>query len=101
MAAEVARVCGLREAEGYLRFVDHARRLWELERRDFIERNLDGPRDLLTGNLFRLVLAGGVRRLQRKGDPYLRGPPTRRVFFFQGPHAGPPPPDPASLYAVI
>ncbi|OLE27740.1 MAG: phytoene dehydrogenase [Actinobacteria bacterium 13_1_20CM_3_71_11] len=101
MAAEVARVCGLREAEGYLRFVDHARRLWELERRDFIERNLDSPRDLLTGNLFRLVLAGGFGRLQRKVDRYLRDPRTRRVFSFQALYAGLAPHDALGLYAVI
>jgi phytoene desaturase len=41
MAAEIGRVCGPREADGYLRFVDFARRLWNLERADFIERNLD------------------------------------------------------------
>ena len=43
MAAEISRVCGPREADGYLRFVDYARRLWQLERADFIERNLDTP----------------------------------------------------------
>jgi phytoene desaturase len=47
MAEEVSRVCGAREANAYLRFVEHVRRLWRLERRDFIERNLDSPRDLL------------------------------------------------------
>ena len=43
MAGEISRVCGPREADGYLRFVDYARRLWQLERADFIERNLDAP----------------------------------------------------------
>src|SRR5438045_7408955 len=56
MAGEVARVCGSREADGYLRFVDHARELWALERDDFIDRNLDHPRDLVTANLGRLLL---------------------------------------------
>src|SRR3954449_8737433 len=59
MAGEVSRVCGPREADGYLRFVAYARRLWDLQRRDFIERNLDTPRDILTGNLLRLLAAGG------------------------------------------
>ena len=48
MAVEVARVCGPAEADGYRRFVEYARRLWRLERADFIERNFDSPRDLLT-----------------------------------------------------
>ena len=43
MAAEISRVCGPREADGYLRFVDFARELWRLERDDFIDRNLDTP----------------------------------------------------------
>src|SRR3954465_4933548 len=30
MAAEISRVCGSREADGYLRFVDFARKLWQL-----------------------------------------------------------------------
>ena len=46
MAAEISRVCGPREADGYLRFVDFARQLWRLERDHFIDRNLDTPLDL-------------------------------------------------------
>ena len=72
--AEIARVCGPREADGYLRFVDYARRLWQLERADFIDRNLDTPRDLLTANLLRLLAAGGFGRLQPKIDQLLPGP---------------------------
>ena len=43
MAGEVSRVCGPREADGYLRFVDYAAELWRLQRDDFIDRNLDAP----------------------------------------------------------
>ena len=55
MAGEVARVCGA--ARG--RRLPAVRRrtpgeLWRLERDDFIDRNLDRPRDLLTANLLRL-----------------------------------------------
>ncbi|HEU4421851.1 MAG TPA: phytoene desaturase family protein [Pilimelia sp.] len=101
MAAEISRVCGAREADRYLRFVAHARRLWDLQRRDFVERNLDGPGDLLTANLLRLVAAGGFRRLQSKVDSYLRDPRTRRVFSFQAMYAGLAPHDALGLYAVI
>jgi len=45
MAAEITREIGPREAENYHRFAAHARRLWHLQRHDFIERNLDSPRD--------------------------------------------------------
>ncbi|WP_213456232.1 phytoene desaturase family protein [Rhizomonospora bruguierae] len=101
MAAEISRVCGAREADGYLRFVDHARALWRLERRDFIERNLDSPRDLLTANLLRLLAAGGFRRLQTKINQFFRDPRTRRIFSFQAMYAGLAPHDALALYAVI
>jgi phytoene desaturase len=101
MAAEVARVCGPREADGYLRFVDYARRLWRLERDDFIARNLDSPRDLLTGNLLRLLAAGGFRRLATKVDQFFADPRTRRIFSFQSLYAGVAPHDALALYAVI
>ena len=101
MAEEVARVCGPAEAVRYLRFVAHLRRLWELERRDFVERNLDSPRDLLTANLLRLVAAGGFRRLQPKVNRFLRDPRTRRAFSFQALYAGVAPHEALGLYAVI
>jgi phytoene desaturase len=101
MAGEVARVCGPREADGYLRFVEFARRLWRLEQRDFIDRNLDGPRDLLTLNLLRLLAAGAFRRLSTKVGQYLRDPRTRRVFSFQALYAGVAPHQALAIYAVI
>jgi phytoene desaturase len=101
MAAEITAVIGPREADGYLRFVEYARRLWRLERADFIDRNLDSPRDLLTGNLLRLLIAGGFRRLQPKIDSFFRDPRTRRIFSFQAMYAGLAPQDALALYAVI
>jgi phytoene desaturase len=101
MAGEVSRVCGPREADGYLRFVDYARELWRLERRDFIDRNLDRPHDLLTANLMRLLLAGGFGRLQSKVDSFFRDFRTRRIFSFQAMYAGVAPHKALALYAVI
>jgi phytoene desaturase len=101
MAGEVARVCGPREADGYLRFVDHTRTLWRLERDDFIDRNLDGPRDLLTANLVRLALLGGFGRLQPLVDRFFRDPRTQRIFSFQAMYAGVAPHRALALYAVI
>jgi phytoene desaturase len=101
MAEEVLRVCGAREADGYRRFVRHARRLWHLERRDFIDRNLDTPRDLLTANLLRLVAAGGFRTLQSKINDFFHDPRTRRVFAFQAMYAGLAPHQALGLYTVI
>jgi phytoene desaturase len=101
MAAEISRVCGPREADGYLRFVDFARDLWRLERADFIERNLDSPRDLLTANLLRLLAAGAFGRLQNKIDRFFRDPRTRRIFSFQAMYVGLAPHDALAIYAVI
>ena len=101
MAVEVARVCGGREADGYLRFVEHASRLWRLQRTDFIERNLDGPADLLTAGLLRLAAAGGFGRLQACVDRYFRDPRLRRIFSFQAMYAGLAPHRALAAYAVI
>ena len=101
MAAEISRVCGPREADGYLRFVDFARNLWRLERADFIERNFDAPTDLLTGNLLKLMATGAFRRLQTKIDQFFRDPRTRRIFSFQAMYAGLAPHDALAIYAVI
>jgi phytoene desaturase len=101
MAGEVARVCGPREADGYRRFVGYARDLWRIQRADFIERNLDRPRDLLTANLVRLALAGGFGRLGPRIDRFFRDPRTRRVFSFQAMYAGLAPHQAMALYAVI
>jgi len=101
MAGEISRLAGPREADGYLRFVDYARRLWQLERRDFIDRNLDSPADLLTANLLRLLAAGGFRRLPAKMGQFFRDPRLLRVFSFQAMYAGLAPRDALALYAVI
>jgi phytoene desaturase len=101
MAAEISRVCGPREADGYLRFVDFAHGLWRLERDNFIDRNLDSPVDLLNLNLLRLLAGGGVRRLQPKINQFFRNPRTQRIFSFQAMYAGLAPHDALAIYAVI
>nr|WP_296073562.1 phytoene desaturase family protein [uncultured Actinoplanes sp.] len=101
MAAEISRVCGPREADGYLRFVEFARRLWQLERHHFIDRNLDTPIDLLNLNLLKLLGMGGFRRLQPKINDYFKDPRTQRIFSFQAMYAGMAPHDALAIYAVI
>jgi phytoene desaturase len=100
-AAEISGLCGPREADGYLRFVDYAASLYDIEWRSFIDRNFDSPLDLLGPDLARLVAAGGFRRLQAKVDQYFRDPRTRRIFSFQSLYAGVPPHQALALYAVI
>ena len=101
MAAEISRVCGPREADGYLRFVDYAGELWKLERHHFIDRNLDTPIDLINLNLLKLLGMGGFGRLQSKINQFFRDPRTRRIFSFQAMYAGLAPHDALAIYAVI
>jgi phytoene desaturase len=101
MAEEVARCFGPAEAAGYRRYVEFVSRLYRYEMRDFIDRNIDSPLDLLTPNLARLVAAGGLRRLAPKVGQYLKDPRTQRVFSFQAMYAGLSPYDALALYAVI
>lgn len=101
MADEVAEVCGPREADGYLRFVDYVRDLYQLEFGSFIDRNFTSPVDLLGADLVRLAFRGGFRRLSTKIGQFFRDPRTRRVFSFQAMYAGLAPHQALALYAVI
>ncbi len=101
MAAEIERVCGPDEAAGYRRYVDFVAELYRYEMRDFIDRNIDSPLDLLTPNLARLAAMGGFRRLAPKVREYLKDPRTERVFSFQSMYAGLSPYDALAIYAVI
>ncbi len=101
MAAEVERVCGPDEAGGYLRFVEFVSELYKLEMRDFIDRNLDSPLDLVRPSLAKLVALGGMRKLAPKVNSYLKDPRTQRVLSFQAMYAGLAPQDALAIYAVI
>jgi phytoene desaturase len=101
MAAQIHDVCGQAEAAGYRRFVDFARRLYDLEINAFIDRNLDSPRDLITPSLARLVALGGLRRLAPKVASYLKDERLQRIFTFQSMYAGLSPYDALAIYAVI
>jgi len=100
-AAEIARLCGPREADGYLRFADYARKLYRLEWKRFIDRDFDRPWDLVSADLARLAACGGFRRLSAKVSQFLDDPRTQRVFSFQSLYAGVPPHRALALYAVI
>jgi phytoene desaturase len=100
-AAEIERLCGAAEAEGFRRFVSWVSELYRVERRDFIERNIDSPLDLLTPNLARLAALGGFRRLAPMVGRHLKDERTRRLLSFQSMYAGLAPHDALALYAVI
>ena len=77
MAEEIAAVCGPADAAGYRRYVAFVSRLYELEMRGFIDRNIDSPFGLLTpgprpaGCARRVPAAGaeGGPVLLRRPDP--------------------------------
>jgi phytoene desaturase len=101
MADEIARTISPTEADGYRRYVDFVSRLYRYEMRDFIDRNIDSPLDLVTENLARLVAIGGFRKLAPKVRQYLHDPRTERLFSFQAMYAGLAPQDALAIYAVI
>ena len=101
MAAEIEQSIGPDEAAGYLRFVDYVATMYRVEIRDFMDRNIDSPLDLLTPNLARLVALGGFGRLQPKVNSFLKDPRTRRIFAFQAMYAGLSPYKALALYSVI
>jgi phytoene desaturase len=101
MAAEVASVCGGAAADGYRRFVDFVSRLYALEMRSFIDRNVDSPLDLVRPSLARLAAIGGFRRLAPKVASFMADERLQRIFSFQAMYAGLSPYDALALYAVI
>jgi len=101
MAAEIERLCGPREVEGYLAFRRFLTQLYQIEMPHFIDRNLDSPLDLAGTPLLRLIALGGFRRLAGKVAGYLGDPRLRRVFSFQAMYAGVAPHSALALYAVI
>lgn len=101
MAQEIEQVIGPDEAAGYLRYVDFVSKLYRYEMKDFIDRNIDSPFDLITPDLARLVAIGGFRKLAPKVRQYLRDPRTERIYSFQAMYAGLSPYDALAIYAVI
>jgi phytoene desaturase len=101
MAAEIESQIGPTEAAGYRRFVDYVATMYRLEIRDFIDRNLDTPLDLLSPNLLRLIAKGGMGRLQPRVNSFLKDPRTQRLFSFQAMYAGLSPYKALALYSVI
>ena len=101
MQEEIRKVIGPEEAQGYGRYVDFVTKLYKYEMKDFIDRNIDSPLNLITPNLARLIAIGGFRRLAPKVEQYLKDPRTQKVFSFQAMYAGVSPQQALAIYAVI
>jgi phytoene desaturase len=101
MTDEIRRVIGADEAAGYEKYVDFVSKLYKYEMKDFIDRNIDSPLNLLTPNLARLVAMGAFRKLSPKVSQYLKDERTQKVFSFQAMYAGVSPQQALAIYAVI
>jgi phytoene desaturase len=101
MAEAIAGFSGGADASGYLRMVQFLRRLYDAERRRFIDSNLDSPLQLASPELARLVAMGAFRRLDPKIATFLSDERLRRVFTFQALYAGVSPQQALAIYAVI
>lgn len=101
MAEAITAFCGPREADGYRRYVEFVSRLYALEMREFIDRNLDSPLDLASSALPRLARLGAARRLSDVVAEHFEDPRLQRIFSFQSLYAGVAPQDAMAIYAVI
>jgi phytoene desaturase len=101
MSDEISRVCGPAEAAGYRAYVEFVSSLYKHEMRTFIDRNVDGPLDLVRPDLARIVALGALRRLDPKVGQYLKDERTRRVLSFQAMYAGVSPYQALAVYAII
>jgi len=101
MQSEIAKSISSKEAEGYARYVEFVTKLYKYEMKDFIDRNIDSPLNLLTPNLARLIALGGFRKLAPKVNQFLKDPRTQKVYSFQAMYAGVSPQQALAIYAVI
>jgi len=101
MQDEIAKTISKEEAIGYGKYVDFVTKLYKYEMKDFIDRNIDSPLNLLTPNLAKLIALGGFRKLAPKVNQYLKDPRTQKVYSFQAMYAGVSPQQALAIYAVI
>src|SRR5699024_6715158 len=106
MTAEVARVFGDAEADGYLRLRNWLARMFTAEFDRFLDSGFDSPLDLVgspaaVADLARVTALGGFGRLGPRVARRIRDPRLRRVFTFQALYAGLAPSDALAVYGAI
>jgi phytoene desaturase len=99
--AEVAALCGPREADALRRYLADLADLYRLQLPTFIDRNLDSPLDLVRPELLALARRGGFGRLSRHVERHFADDRLRRLFSFQALYAGVSPFRAIAAYAVI
>lgn len=103
MGAEIATHCGPADAVGFDRFCSWLERLYRLEQPNFIERNFDGPLDLLRPlrPALELVRLGAFRRVASVVGAYFADHRLQKIFSFQSLYAGLSPFDALAIYCII
>jgi phytoene desaturase len=103
MAAEIAAVCGERDASAFHRFADWLTALHACEMPNFIDRNYSSPLDLVRPlpPAIALLRLGAFRRLSSAVERYFDDDRLRRLFSFQSLYAGLAPHQALAVYAVI
>jgi phytoene desaturase len=103
MTAEIRDVCGLAEADAFVRFCDWLAELYRLELPHFIDRNFDSSLSLARplAPLVQLVRMGGLRKLSRVVGSYFRDTRLQKLFSFQSMYAGLSPFEALAVYCVI
>ena len=102
MRDEVADVCGRAEADRFVVFADHLRRMYDAEYDHFIDTNFNSVLDLARPVVMaRLLRLGGFRRLHPLVASHLRDWRLIRLFTFQAMYAGMSPYEALGVYAVI
>jgi phytoene desaturase len=101
MEAEVRRVAGPADADGYRRLRAWLTELYRVERDTFIGANFDSPLGLVSPGLAHLAALGGFGRLGPRIGRFLADERLRRLFSFQSLYAGLAPRHALAAYAVI
>ncbi|WP_182357568.1 phytoene desaturase family protein [Tomitella gaofuii] len=106
MTAEIARVFGDAEVEGYLRLRSWLERMFAAEFDRFLDASFDSPLDLVgspgaLADLARVTALGGFGRLGPRVARFIRDPRLRRVFTFQALYAGLAPRKALAVYGAI
>ncbi|MGW0044456.1 phytoene desaturase family protein [Rhodococcus sp. NPDC003348] len=106
MAAEVARVCGDAEADGYRRLRAWLATIFGADFDNFMDANFDSPLDLVRTpaarrDLWTLLRRGGFGRLGPRVARWVHDPRLQRIFTFQALYAGVAPSRALGVYGAI
>jgi phytoene desaturase len=103
MATEIEQFAGVKDGDGFRRFTEWLRDLYDAEFGPFINRNFDSPLDLAARplDLARLVRLGALGRLAPKVASFFGDERLQRVFSFQALYAGLSPFDALAVFSII